>query len=247
MINNFKIIFFLLLDFSFFSHIFSETIVDIIKTDDEISFREAIKKQNFNWGTIYINTNVINIKIDSVIEFKGDIPGGIIGIRQSNNEFPRINFEEARNIGSFCSLKVYGSNKYLKYLIVENSHAHGIEVSGKNHLFDHIITRYNQYAGIYINNIADSNIFNYCYSYRNCDIKGNGKNGDGFFNNGATNIIFKYCFSWDNSNNGFSISNHELKNSSLSYLHSACWNNGNANIFSGKYDYDNGKPLDKIC
>ena len=245
MIKQFKIIFFIILNFSFFSCMISETIIDIIKTDDEIVLREAIKKQNLNGGTIYINTTIINIKIDSVLEFKGDIPGGIIGIKQPNNEYPRINFEEARNIGSFSLLKIYGSNKYLKYLIIENSGANGIEVSGKNHLFDHIITRYNQYAGIYINSNADSNTFNYCYSYRNCDIKGNGINGVGFFINGATNNIFKHCYSWDNSNNGFSISNHELANSSLSYLHSACWNNGNANIFSGKYDYDNGKPLDK--
>ena len=29
------------------------------------------------------------------------------------------------------------------------------------------------------------------------------------------------------------------------YFHSACWNNGNVDVFTGKYDYDNGKPLDK--
>ena len=52
--------------------------------------------------------------------------------------------------------------------------------------------------------------------------------------------------SWDNSNNGFSVSKYELKNNSImSYSHSACWNNGNADIFSGKYDYENGASLDK--
>ena len=179
------------------------------------------------------------------MELKGEIPGGIIGIKQKNGEYPRINYEEARNIGSFYTLNIYGSNKYLKYLIFENSPVHGIKVSGKYHFFDHIITRYNQYAGIYISNIADSNVFNHCYSYRNCDIKGNGLNGDGFYSYGATNNIFKYCYSWDNSNNGFSISSHELKSSSLTFSHSACWNNGNSDIFSGKYDYDNGNGLDK--
>ena len=28
-------------------------------------------------------------------------------------------------------------------------------------------------------------------------------------------------------------------------MHSACWNNGNTAIFTGKYDYDNNKALDK--
>lgn len=27
--------------------------------------------------------------------------------------------------------------------------------------------------------------------------------------------------------------------------HSGSWNNGNADVFTGKYDYDNNKPLDK--
>ena len=94
--------------------------------------------------------------------------------------------------------------------------------------------------------MADSNTFHFCYSYRNCDLKGNGINGDGFLIYGAKNNIFNYCFSWDNSNNGFSVSKYELKNNSImSYSHSACWNNGNADIFSGKYDYENGASLDK--
>ena len=228
-----------------FSKIYTIDIIDIITIDNETSLREAIKSQNENGGTIYINTTIINIKTDLKLELKGDISGGIIGIKQPNNEYPRINFEIARNNGSFSSLNIYNSNKYLKYLIIENSPIHGVVVSGKNHTFEHIITRYNQYAGIFISEISDSNTFNYCYSYRNCDLKGNGVNGDGFFIKGATNTKFNHCFSWDNSNNGFSVSSHELKYSSLIYSHSACWNNGNANIFSGKYDYDNGYSLDK--
>ena len=31
------------------------------------------------------------------MEIKGNIPGGIVGIKQSNGEYPRINFEYARN------------------------------------------------------------------------------------------------------------------------------------------------------
>ena len=246
MLNLFQILSIsILLSMSFFQTIIAEDIVDIISTDDEFALREAIKKQNINGGTIYINTTVINIKTDSAIDIKNDLPGGIIGIKQKNNEYPRLNFEEARNKGSFDSLKVYGANKFIKYLIIENSPTYGIHISGKNHLFDHLITRYNQYSGIFLSSVSNSNTFNYCYSYRNCDIKGVGLNGDGFYSNGAMNTIFNHCYSWDNSNNGFSVSNHELEGSSMTFSHSACWNNGNINIFSGKYDFDNGKPLDK--
>ncbi len=30
----------------------------------------------------------------------------------------------------------------------------------------------------------------------------------------------------------------------LSYEECACWNNGNPDIFTGKYDYENGNALD---
>lgn len=229
----------------FFPIILTQEVIDVINADDESVLREAIKIQNMNGGIIYINTTIINIKIESSLEIKGDIPGGIIGIKQSSGEYPIINFEELRKKGSFHSLNVYGSNKYIKYLIFEKSGTNGIKISGKYNLFEYIITRYNQYSGIYLDNLADSNTFNYCYSYRNCDLKGKGINGNGFYSNGALNNYFSHCYSWDNSNNGFTFSSHELKYSSLYYLHCACWNNGNANIFSGKYDYDNGAPLDK--
>ena len=114
-----------------FSKIYTIDIIDIITIDNETSLREAIKSQNENGGTIYINTTIINIKTDLKLELKGDISGGIIGIKQPNNEYPRINFEIARNNGSFSSLNIYNSNKYLKYLIIENSPIHGVVVSGK--------------------------------------------------------------------------------------------------------------------
>ena len=243
--NIFIINILFLLSFSSFNSKDIYKIVDIISLDNETFFREAIDKINKNGGIIHINTSVINIKENFPIELKGNIPGGIVGIKQFNGEYPRINFEYARNSGSFLSLTIYGVGKFLKSLIIENSGANGLIISGRNNLIDHIITRYNQYAGIFISNTANNNTFNYCYSYRNCDIKGHGINGNGFFSNGGSNNNFNYCFSWDNSNNGFSISSHEISSSTLNFTHSATWNNGNADIFSGKYDYSNGNSLDR--
>jgi hypothetical protein len=64
---------------------------------------------------------------------------------------------------------------------------------------------------------------------------------DGFKILGELNNVFNYCFAWDNSNSGFNYV-RMLKSSELSYVHSGSWNNGNVNVFTGKYDYDNGKP-----
>ena len=86
--------------------------------------------------------------------------------------------------------------------------------------------------------------FNYCYSYRNCDAGIYYINADGFEIAGEKNNVFNYCFSWDNSNSGFNYK-RLLNSSDLSYLHSGSWNNGNINVFTGKYDYDSGAPLDK--
>ncbi len=73
--------------------------------------------------------------------------------------------------------------------------------------------------------------------------------GNGFSHHlGATNNIYSYCFAWDNSNNGFHsyvYGENEVNSTDITYLHSASWNNGGFEVFIGKYDYDNGKPLDK--
>ena len=49
------------------------------------------------------------------------------------------------------------------------------------------------------------------------------------------------CYSWDNLGYGYKM--HIL--SELTLTHSASWNNGNPNVFTGEYDYDNKNPLDK--
>ena len=59
-------------------------------------------------------------------------------------------------------------------------------------------------------------------------------------------ILFKYCFSWDNTDDSWdSFDKEELKSMNINYKHSACWNKGNSDVFVGKYDYNNGKALDK--
>jgi len=222
--------------------------IGIITKDDEESLRALIKELNIKGGIIYINTPLININQQSRLELSGNIKGGIIGIKQSNNEYPRIDFKNSRdNKRGIRAINITGSDKFIKYLIVENSSGNGIYIKGNNNTLDHVISRYNGNSGIQISDGADSNTLKYCYSYRNCDVKTFGKNADGFAPKlGPTNSKFTYCFSWDNSDDGFdSFDKVGDCTNIVTYLHSASWNNGNSEVFIGKYDYDNGKDLDK--
>ena len=230
-----------------------EEIIYEIKTDNESEFREAVEKLNQIGGTIIIDTPIININTDSTIELKGTLEGGIIGLKQINEEYPRINFKKVRenfkdNTISQAMISITGSNKFLKYLIIENSACYGINISGKKTNLDHIITRYNNFPGISLYKCEDTTL-NHCYSYRNFGRNSYGELGAGFAIDLGTSIntIFNYCYAWDNSNDGW-LSFHnsqEDKSENLALYHSASWNNGNIDVFTGKYDYDNGKPLDK--
>ena len=214
-----------------------------ITSDDEILLLLAVDELNEKGGTIFIDTPVITMKEYSSFTIEGNLPGGIIGIRQPNGEYPRIHFGNNFIFQElFAGINIYGSNKFIEYMIIESSINYGIAVVGHSNIFDHVITRYNYGTGFLV--YGNFNSFNYCYSYRNCDASITSISADGFKISGEQNNVFNYCFSWDNSNSGFNYA-RILNSSDLSYLHSGSWNNGNVNVFTGKYDYDNGYPLDK--
>ena len=213
-----------------------------ITEDDGDLLEYAIEELNKSGGTIYIDTPIINMKNTTELIISGKLPGGIIGIRQENGEYPIIKFRKSNQFELFGGITITGSNKFIEYMIIENSVSYGITIMGDNNIFDHIISRYNHASGFLI--YGDFNSFNYCYSYRNCDMGIYYINADGFDILGEKNNVFNYCFAWDNSNSGFSY-DRILNSSDLSYLHSGSWNNGNINVFTGRFDYDNGAPLDK--
>ena len=226
-----------------FKSLLDDDEIATLTSDNETELLEAIKILNKNGGTIYIDTPIINMDEYSLLTISGTLSGGIIGIRQSNGEYPRINFVHSNKTRETSSgVMIKGSNKFIEYMIFENSFKYGIEVVGSNNILDHVVSRYNYGPGFLIR--GSFNSFNYCYSYRNCDTNIFSINGDGFKINGELNNVFSYCFAWDNGNSGFHYT--RLSNSSdLSYVHSGSWNNGNVDVFTGKYDYDNGSPLDK--
>ena len=85
-----------------------------ITSDDEFEFIDAIDVLNENGGTIYIDTPVISLEFNNMITINGMLPGGIIGIRQSNGEYPRLNFMEGDHMDLFSGINIYGSNKFIE-------------------------------------------------------------------------------------------------------------------------------------
>ena len=63
-----------------------------ITSDSETQLSNAIEILNQKGGTIFIDTPIINLFFVDTITITGELPGGIIGIRQPNGEYPRINF-----------------------------------------------------------------------------------------------------------------------------------------------------------
>ena len=227
---------------------FGDATITTITSDSQSDLKSAISKLNSSGGIIYIDTPKITVSYTSTFNLSGEKSGGIIGKKQSDGTYPVIDFQKARDSGATSrGFTISGKNLYMKYLIIQSAGDNGIWVSGSKNVLDHIITRYNNDSGIQLSDNASYNTLNYCYSYRNIDVKTYGANADGFAPKlGASNNVFKYCFAWDNSDDGWDSYDKEGDESAkVEYLHSACWNNGNPDVFTGKYDYDNGKSLDK--
>jgi len=176
-----------------------ENVIAIINSDDESALRDATKKLYKSGGYIYIDTPVITMTQHGA-DIGGSLGGGIIGVKQTNGQYPHFDCKPLRKkyFNYFC-LDIGGQNLKVQNLIIENGPSYGIFIAGKNIIIDHVITRYNGESGIYTNSQSDYNTFNYCYSYRNFlmpNIYYN-KDGDGFtIELNSFNNKFNYCFAW---------------------------------------------------
>ena len=98
-------------------------------------------------------------------------------------------------------LTINGTNKFIKYVIVENAGDNGIWISQAKNTIDHVIAKCNNDSSIQLSNEADSNVVNYSYSYKNCYVGNYRANADGFATKlCVSNTLFNYCYAWDNSN-----------------------------------------------
>ena len=223
---------------------FSTTIATIT-SDNENELVDAITKLNKSGGTISIRTPIIHIKSTCSLTLSGSIEGGIFGNYIAPGVFPIIDFSNCANNDN-RGFKISGSNQFIKNLFIQYA-SKGIWITGRRNRLEYTISRYNSDSGVLISDNARSNNFLYCFSYRNGNTRDSCENGDGFTQMpGSNENVFHYCFAWDNYGNGWSFNDKEEdKNAQTTILYSASWNNGNPEVFSGKYDYDNNFPLDK--
>lgn len=219
-----------------------------ITSNSETALTSAIKTMKSSGGTIYINTP--KISLSTALKLEGTANGAIVGVQQSDGTYPVLDFSGLRDSGSSSrglTIASTASNKLIQNIIVEKSGDNGIYINGKNNTIEHVIARYNGDTGIQLSGeTATGNVLRYCYAYRNCDVKTNGANADGFAPKlGASDTTFEYCYSWDNSDDGWDSFDKEGDNGAkVVYKHSACWNNGNPQVFTGEYDYNKGNALD---
>lgn len=181
----------------------------------------------------------------------------IVGVKNSDGTYPILDFSSFRSsyIGKSTSdsqvgIRITGSKYTIKNLIIQKAPDNGIQIKGSNanyNTVENCIVRYNNDAGVQITGGASYNTMKFVYSYRNCDIYTLGGNADGFAPKlgATTGNSFYECYAWDNSDDGWdSYDKTDGLTYDLSYEWCACWNNGNPDVFTGKYDYDNGASLD---
>lgn len=223
----------------------------------------AVKNLASTGGTIYVNAKELNCNSQLALNSTKGKTIQIIGVKQSDGTYPVLNFKSMRDssIGtsagslkasgdSDVGVRITGSNYVLKNLIIEKAGDNGIQIKGSSanyNTIENCIVRYNNDAGLQITNGASYNTIRFVYSYRNCDVYTLGGNADGFAPKlgASTGNTFYGCYAWDNSDDGWdSFDKTDGYTKDLSYEQCACWNNGNPDVFTGKYDFDKGNSLD---
>ena len=215
-------------------------------------------------GTVYVNAKTIDCTSQLALKSTKGNPVKIVGVQQGDGTYPSLDFTSFRNstIGSAgpslkvstdsnVGVRISGSYYTLENLIIEKAGDNGIQIKGANANYNTVnncIVRYNNDAGVQITGGASYNTMRFVYSYRNCDVYTLGGNADGFAPKlGAqTGNTFYGCYAWENSDDGWDSFDKTTSGytKDLSYEECACWNNGNPDIFTGKYDYENGNALD---
>ncbi len=214
------------------------------------------KAEKAGGGKVYVKGTSIDCTEQIALQ-KSKANVQIIGVQNSDGTYPVLDFKSFRDkyIGKNTSdaqvgIRITGTHYTIKNLIVQKAPDNGIQIKGSsagNNTITNCIVRYNNDAGVQITGGAYSNAMNFVYSYRNCDVYTVGGNADGFAPKLAAGKgnTFYGCYAWDNSDDGWdSYDKLDGLTYDLTYTECACWNNGNPDVFTGKYDYDNGKSLD---
>ena len=209
-------------------------------------------------GTVYVDAKVIDCTAQLALKSTKGNPVNIVGLKQDDGTYPVLDFSSFRNstIGitgpnlkasgdSNVGVRITGSYYTLENLIIQKAGDNGVQIKGDNanhNTLNNCIVRYNNDAGVQITGGASYNTMRFVYSYRNCDIYSLGGNADGFAPKlGAeTGNTFYGCYAWDNSDDGWDSYDKSSSGytKDLSYEECAVWNNGNPDVFTGKYDFE---------
>lgn len=180
----------------------------------------------------------------------------LIGLTNNDGTGAILNFETFRDKASgsgesSAGFRVSGSGYTFKNLIIENAPDCGIRIKGSgsgNCYFENCVFRYNNNSGVSITSGGANNVFYYVDSYRNGDIISKcGDDADGFsvkLAAGGGNKFYN-CRAWENSDDGWDSYDRGTAIPDIYYEECVTWHNGDPNIFTGEYDYENGFPLDK--
>ena len=240
----------------------SSNSVTVTSFSDLVSAVDKMAKTS-GGGTVYVNTKTIKATAQLALSSTKGNPVAIVGVKQSDGTYPVIDFSSFRDstVGStgkslskssdsHVGIRITGTNYTIKNLIIQKAPDNGIQIKGSSagkNTVENCIVRYNNDAGIQITDGAYSNTMKYVYSYRNCDVYTLGGNSDGFapkLGTGKGNTFYG-CYAWDNSDDGWdSYDKSGQTTPDLTYEECATWNNGNPDVFTGKYDYENGNSLD---
>lgn len=215
------------------------------------------KTEKAGGGTVYVKGKLIECT-DQIKLAASNAKVSIVGIQNSDGSFPVLDFAPFLNsyIGTSSGdgqvgIRITGSNYTIRNLIIQKAPDNGIQIKGSsagNNTIEDCIVRYNNDAGLQITGGAYNNTIRFVYSYRNCDVYTLGGNADGFAPKLAAgkNNTFYGCYAWENSDDGWdSYDKTDGLTYDLKYEECATWNNGNSSVFTGEYDYKNGKPLDR--
>ena len=225
------------------------------------SFKELVSAassaQSSGGGKIYVSGTTI--PCDGQLALSSSNANiQIIGLQNNDGTYPVLDFTPfmksyigKKSSDSAVGIRISGSKYTIKNLIIEHAPDNGIQIKGGsagNNTVSNCIVRYNNDAGLQVTAGAYNNNIEYVCSYRNCDVYTRGGNADGFapkLGAGKGNT-FSYCYAWDNSDDGWdSFDKSGEETPDISYKYCAVWNNGNPNVFTGKYDFDKGEKLDE--
>ncbi len=207
-------------------------------------------------GKVYVKGTTISCTSQLALN-KSSANVQIIGVQNSDGTYPVLDFSSfldsyigTKTSDSQAGIRITGSNYTIKNLIIEKAPDNGIQIKGSsagNNTVSNCVIRYCNDAGLQITGGAYSNTIEYVCSYRNCDVYTLGGNADGYAPKLAAGKgnTFYGCYAWDNSDDGWdSYDKTDGLTYDLAYTWCACWNNGNPDVFTGKYDFDNGDALD---